>query len=268
MTFDFAFATKVFAAMFAIMNPIANIPVFLSLTDGTSAAAQRRIAVTAIIGVSTGCVLSVLAGHAILGAFGLTVQDFRLAGGLLVLLIALSMLHGSASNVHSSTPAEKADTPAPENVAIYPLTIPLLVGPGTIATLIIFSQTARDEGKIIELALDLLPGSAGDFASGGPIHRTSIFLQRHSHHQALDGNDSCRNRHADDCGESSGTLPESRKMRYHCPCSECPSIDLSYFWPWTAPRRALIHRQAKDWYRARLLQVSPDQLPLCPASPP
>ncbi len=156
MTFDFAFATKVFAAMFAIMNPIANIPVFLSLTDGASAAVQRRIAVTAIIGVSIGCVLSALAGHAILGAFGLTVQDFRLAGGLLVLLIALSMLHGSASNVHSSTPAEKADTPAPENVAIYPLTIPLLVGPGTIATLIIFSQTARDEGKIIELAFGLI----------------------------------------------------------------------------------------------------------------
>ncbi|MFM0732372.1 MarC family protein [Paraburkholderia sediminicola] len=155
MTFDSAFATKVFAAMFAIMNPIANIPVFLSLTDGASAAVQRRISFTAIAGVSIGCLVSVLAGGAILGAFGLTVQDFRLAGGLLVLLIALSMLHGSASKVHSGTPAEQADTPGPENVAIYPLTIPLLVGPGTIATLIIFGQTARDEGKIIELGLGL-----------------------------------------------------------------------------------------------------------------
>lgn len=141
--------------MFAIMNPIANIPVFLSLTAGASAAVQRRISLTAILGVSIGCVASVLAGGAILGAFGLTVQDFRLAGGLLVLLIALSMLHGSASSVHSGTAAEQVDTPSPENVAIYPLTIPLLVGPGTIATLVVFGQTAREQGKIIELFLGL-----------------------------------------------------------------------------------------------------------------
>lgn len=155
MTFDTGFATQVFAAMFAIMNPIANIPVFLSLTEGASAAVQRRISLTAIVGVSIGCVVAVLAGGTILAVFGLTVQDFRLAGGLLVLLIALSMLHGSASKVHSGTSAEQADAAELENVAIYPLTIPLLVGPGTIATLISFGETAREQGKFVELGLGL-----------------------------------------------------------------------------------------------------------------
>ena len=152
MSFDVAFVTKVFAALFAIMNPIANVPVFLSLTDGASDAERRRIAVTAAIGTTLGCVLALLAGQALLDAFGLSVADFRLAGGLIVLTIALSMLQGSPSQAHAGSPQEHADTDR-ESVAIYPMTIPLLVGPGTIATLIVFAHTARTNGKWLELAV-------------------------------------------------------------------------------------------------------------------
>ena len=157
MSFDFAFVIKVFAALFAIMNPIANVPVFLSLTEGASPDAQKKVAVTAIIGVMIGCVVSAVAGDTILGFFGLSVDDFRLAGGIIVLLIALSMLQGTASHAHSRTPSEKeaTDDIDPTSVAIYPLTVPLLVGPGTIATLIIFAATARKQGEILELAVGL-----------------------------------------------------------------------------------------------------------------
>ena len=157
MSFDPAFVIKVFAALFAIMNPIANIPVFLSLTEGASREAQRKVALTATIGVTIGCVVSAVAGEAILAVFGISVDDFRLAGGLIVLLIALSMLQGSASHAHARTPAEKEQTEDldPESVAIYPLTVPLLVGPGTIATLIIFAANARREGAELALALGL-----------------------------------------------------------------------------------------------------------------
>ena len=157
MSFDPAFVVKVFAALFAIMNPIANVPVFLSLTDGASLEVQRRVATVASIGTTIGCLMSVLAGDLILKAFGISVDDFRLAGGLLLLLIALTMVQGSASQAHARTPAEAheiADT-APADVAIYPLTVPLLVGPGTIATLIVFSETARRDGRILELAIGL-----------------------------------------------------------------------------------------------------------------
>ncbi len=94
MADDIRFAVKVFAALFAIMNPIANVPIFLPLTEGGSDAQRHRTAVVAIIAVGIGCVVSALAGGAVLSAFGLTVDDFRLAGGLMVLLIALSMLNG------------------------------------------------------------------------------------------------------------------------------------------------------------------------------
>ena len=154
---DPGFAIKVFTALFAIMNPIANIPVFLSLTDGASDAVRRKVAMTVLLGVTIGCIVSAVAGQAILHVFGLTIDDFRLAGGLLVLLIALSMVQGTASRQHAPTNSERADIADSdaEDVAIYPLTIPLLVGPGTIASMIVLGQDAFSHGLEISLAIGL-----------------------------------------------------------------------------------------------------------------
>ncbi|MRI52656.1 NAAT family transporter [Methylobacterium sp. DB1607] len=153
MSVDLPFVTKVFAALFAIMNPIANVPVFLSLTEGASDAVRRRVAGTAALGTTIGCLVSLVGGQAVLDAFGLSVDDFRLAGGLIVLTIALSMLQGSSSRAHGRNPGEKQDVIDAESVAIYPLTIPLLVGPGTIATLIVFGHTAESQGKWLDVAV-------------------------------------------------------------------------------------------------------------------
>ena len=120
MSFDPAFVVKVFAALFAITNPIANVPVFLSLTEGASPQVQRSVAVTASIGTVVGCLVAVVAGDVILRIFGISVDDFRLAGGLLVLLIALTMVQGEASQAHARTPAEAEQTrdTNPADVAI------------------------------------------------------------------------------------------------------------------------------------------------------
>ncbi|WP_404822691.1 MarC family protein [Burkholderia anthina] len=153
---DLTFSVKVFAALFAIMNPIANVPVFLSLTEGATDGARRKVALTAALGVTIGCIVSAIAGGAILHAFGLTIDDFRLAGGLLVLLIALSMLHGAPSRQHSPGDGEGADPAGADGIAIYPLTIPLLVGPGTIATMIVLGHTAFASGQELAFALGLV----------------------------------------------------------------------------------------------------------------
>lgn len=155
MHFDLSFSVKVFSALFAIMNPIANIPVFLSLTEGATDAAKRKIAGVTFIGVTIGCLISVSVGDAILGVFGVTIDDFRLAGGLLVLLIALDMLHGSSSAQHTPRQNEMSASGGDQDVAIFPLTMPLLVGPGTIATLIVFGHTAVQQGEVASLALGL-----------------------------------------------------------------------------------------------------------------
>jgi len=153
---DVAFAAKVFAALFAIMNPIANLPIFLSLTSDMSEGEQRRTAVLVTATVAVGCLVSALAGAAILGFFGLDVDHFRLAGGLIVLLIALSMLHGEDSATHGGSGAEKASFNNAANVAFYPLAIPILLGPGTISALVVYAHDAHSGGQYAALAAGLL----------------------------------------------------------------------------------------------------------------
>jgi len=155
MTFDLALSIKVFTALFAIMNPIANVPIFLSLTEGASDAERRKIAVTALVAVSIGCIVSAVAGAPILGVFGVSIDDFRLAGGLLVLLIALSMVHGSASTQHAPTDQERKNLSDEDSVAIYPLAIPLMLGPGAIATMIVQGHGAFAAGKELAFGLGL-----------------------------------------------------------------------------------------------------------------
>lgn len=148
---EFTFAAKVFAALFAIMNPVANLPIFLSLTTGMSAREQRHTAILTTATVGTGCFVAAVAGSAILGFFGLDVEHFRLAGGLIVLLIALSMLHGQDSPTHGGSGPEKAQFASAANVAFYPLAIPILLGPGTISALIVYAHQATSPGLLLAL---------------------------------------------------------------------------------------------------------------------
>lgn len=144
---DFTFAIKIFSALFAIINPIAGVPIFLSLTTGMAPDEQRRTAILVTITVAVGSVISALAGTAILGFFGLDVNNFRLAGGLVVLLIALSLLNGESSATHAGSPQEQQGYKSASNVAFYPLSIPLLLGPGSIATLVVYAHQAKAAGE-------------------------------------------------------------------------------------------------------------------------
>ncbi|WP_425043569.1 MarC family protein [Primorskyibacter sp. S87] len=140
---DTSFAISFFGALFAIMNPVTNLPIFLSVTDGTWVETQRRIALkTALYSLILGTSFAV-AGSQLLHLFGISIDDFRVAGGLVVLLIALNMLNGNESSSHHGTDGEKSDYPDPETVAFYPLTFPIIVGPGTITTLILFAHQAE-----------------------------------------------------------------------------------------------------------------------------
>lgn len=132
-----------FAALFAIMNPFVALPMFLSLTEGESAARQRRQALrVALYSAVLGTVI-LLSGTAILTFFGLSVDDFRIAGGVVLLTIGLGMLNGG-SRAHSGTKAEQAQQAAQDDPTFYPMTFPMLVGPGTITTLVVLAGRADD----------------------------------------------------------------------------------------------------------------------------
>lgn len=136
---------KFFIGLLAIVNPIGIVPVFVSLTR-TQTGAQRNIAgLRAAITVGAVLIVALLMGEALLGFFGISVDSFRVAGGILILLMALSMLHGGMSAA-KQTSEEAHDAEEKADIAVVPLGMPLLAGPGAISTIIIYSH--RGEGLL------------------------------------------------------------------------------------------------------------------------
>jgi multiple antibiotic resistance protein len=156
---NIAFAATFLGALFAIMNPFINLPFFLAMTANNTVAEQRKIALQVVTYTAVMCIVISLAGNVILGFFGISVNAFRVAGGLVLLGIAFSMLNGHQITAHERGDHEKKSDPGPDNedkddnIAFYPMTFPLIVGPGTIATLIIYMTQARDVGDYAAFAL-------------------------------------------------------------------------------------------------------------------
>ncbi|QID17680.1 MarC family protein [Nitrogeniibacter mangrovi] len=125
----------VFFGFFAIMNPLANTAVFVGLTGDLGSAAQARIARRSLLLTFTVVFVFAALGKTIFHFFGVTLPALRIAGGILVFVIGYHMLHGEGSSLH-----EGSDTSA-EDVAISPLAVPILAGPGTIATAMSFSAS-------------------------------------------------------------------------------------------------------------------------------
>ncbi len=139
---EIEFFSRFLAALFAMVNPLAAMPVFLSLTAGSSAKAQRAMAIQAAIAAVIACFAIAIAGKWVLGVFGIAIDSFRIAGGILLFTIALTMISGARHSSSAGTEKERASQENIDNPAIYPFTIPMTVGPGTITTLIIFSEQA------------------------------------------------------------------------------------------------------------------------------
>ncbi|NOX09622.1 MAG: NAAT family transporter [Gammaproteobacteria bacterium] len=126
---------SVFMAFFAIMNPIANTTVFLGLVGDRNKSEQRKIAIKALIITFVVILLFAVLGKLIFHLFGITLPALRIAGGVLVFLIGYHMLKGTNSKLHTVEDGSDA------NIAVSPLAVPLLAGPGTIATAMNYSAT-------------------------------------------------------------------------------------------------------------------------------
>jgi multiple antibiotic resistance protein len=129
-------ALSVFMGFFAIMNPVANTPVFLGLTSDDDAGTRRRIAAKALLISAVIIVVFCAAGKLIFTLFGITLPAFRITGGILVALVGFHMLQGGEHSTiqHPSDEDKEKSLDAALQVAITPLAMPILAGPGTIAT--------------------------------------------------------------------------------------------------------------------------------------
>ena len=142
-------ALTVFMGFFAIMNPIANTPIFLGLTGEQPADVRKRVAMKAVLTAFILVVIFALLGKVIFQLFGITLPAFRIMGGILVALIGYQMLHGRQSPVHQlEDKDQESSLEAALGIAVTPLAIPILAGPGTIATAMNYAST-RGSGELL-----------------------------------------------------------------------------------------------------------------------
>lgn len=147
-------AVTVFMGFFAIMNPIANVPIFLSLTSGDSRQTTRAVALRSLTLAFLIITLFSVAGKIIFELFGITLPAFQITGGILVFLIGFHMLQGGQSRVQQPSEEDKQQSrEAALSIAVSPLAMPILAGPGTIATAMNFSASGGVADVIVTIAM-------------------------------------------------------------------------------------------------------------------
>lgn len=146
-------------AVFVIVDPFAATPAFLAMTAGYQHARRRQMARRAA--VTCVLILSVFAtvGKYLFRLFGISLPAFKLAGGLLLLLVALDMLQARRSRTRE-TPEEQSDASAIEDVGIIPMGIPMLAGPGSISTVMVLVGQAPSWVDTIPVLVGIVVTSA------------------------------------------------------------------------------------------------------------
>jgi multiple antibiotic resistance protein len=148
---------KIFVSLIAIVNPIGAMPVFIDLITGIHD--KQRLRIINVVAITVGFILliSLFFGQSILEFFGISIHSFRVGSGILILLMAIAMMHAKMSPI-MQTKEEADESRDKESIAVVPLAIPLLAGPGAISTVIIDAH--RDTGivhyAIISLEIAIL----------------------------------------------------------------------------------------------------------------
>jgi multiple antibiotic resistance protein len=150
MSGGLAFFSVCFPALFSIVDPLGIVPLYLALVGAEDRSAQRRTAIRAVTTATTVLVLFAATGTAIFHFFGITMPAFKLAGGVLLATMALEMMRARRSPVRS-TPEETSNAQAQDDLAITPIGIPLLSGPGAIASAIVWSSRAGSTEEKVAL---------------------------------------------------------------------------------------------------------------------
>lgn len=146
MSFDLRdfliFSSMAFSTIFFVVDPIGLIPIFISMTQSDST--EKRISIARRATIAAGIILVVFAvfGKLIFSAFGITLASFKIAGGILLWFIALDMVRAKQTRV-KTTPEEEQEGVEKEDIALIPLALPMLSGPGSISTVMVLMGQAK-----------------------------------------------------------------------------------------------------------------------------
>jgi len=138
--------TTAFVTFLVTVDPFGVAPLFVGLTAHASAAERRRLAVRGVVIGSGILIVFALVGEPLLRALGIGLPAFRIAGGILLLLLAVEMVMARQSGLRAMTPGEDAETHSRSDISVFPLGIPLIAGPGAITSVVLL--VGKESGDI------------------------------------------------------------------------------------------------------------------------
>lgn len=145
---EFTEYAKIFISLFAILDPIGTIPMIIAFTGGMTPVKRARTGRIASLTVCSILLVALLVGEILLNFFGISINSFRTAGGLLLLMMAVTMLVGD-----KAAQEQAVDGEATSSLAIVPLSTPLLAGPGAISAVIVDAHKSASVMHYVIMAL-------------------------------------------------------------------------------------------------------------------
>ena len=145
-----AFSLMVFSAIFFVVDPLGALPIYMAMTSRDTPEKRRSIAFRSTFAAVLFLVGFALAGHIIFKLFGITLAAFKVAGGIILLQMSIDMISARETRVRTS-PEELEEGIQKEDVAIIPLAIPMMAGPGSISTVMVLM--GRSSGSIVRSAV-------------------------------------------------------------------------------------------------------------------
>ena len=155
MNFDLEFFILCFSSLFTLINPIGIVPIFVAMTEDCTKKERDIIAFKSIIFSFFILVLFGIIGEFIFSFYNITIHGFRIAGGILLLKISFDMIESKRSRTRT-TPKEEKEAEEKNEIAYTPLGIPLIAGPGSIASMMILSSESTTSNNIISLFFALV----------------------------------------------------------------------------------------------------------------
>lgn len=143
---------KFFLGLFALVNPIGILPLFISMTNCQSMAERNRTNLVANFSVAVILCISLLVGDNFLKLFGISIDSFRIAGGILIASIAITMIGGQVGE-NNKNKKESSEIAICNSISVVPLALPLMAGPGAISSCIVWSSCWFGWQNLIGLSL-------------------------------------------------------------------------------------------------------------------
>ena len=161
-----------FVTLFVVIDPPGCAPIYASLTNGASQAQRRAMAIRAVGIAAAILLIFALWGKQLLGVLGIQLDSFRIAGGIMLFIIAMDMVFEKRTQRREDRAQKIVDTPEVEDVSVFPMAMPMIAGPGSIATVMLLMSRASglaERGVVVGAVVLTLALMLGALLAAGPI---------------------------------------------------------------------------------------------------